>query len=207
MAFAHSAHFGTYGLPAGVQLLHHVERQVEPDRPTRSPARSGVEQHVQPLLGRELLRGSGTASSGTRSAAPAAARSALGLRVLLEALALARLPLDVLLERRRAPASFMTPPPVCSFCWLACSGLVLSAISVCFFCVSACTFAVDALPSTDVGNRLQVHERDLRALRERRGRRRRRCRLRGGRRAGLGGTGGCAGLAGGRRRGLAGAAG
>ena len=70
------------------------------------------------------------------------------LRVLLEALELARLPIDFLFELARA-CSFMTLPPVCSFCWFACSALVFSALSACFFCVSACTLALAALPSTD----------------------------------------------------------
>ena len=98
----------------------------------------------------------------------------------------------------------MTLPLVCSFCWLPCSSLALSAPSVCFFWISALTRVTAALPSADSWNdALRVDERDLRALRERRRRLRRggaapACGRRLGRRGAGGGCAGfgCAGVAG-----------
>ena len=46
-------------------------------------------------------------------------------------------------------ASLSTAPPCCSFCWLLCSAFVFSCSSVDFFCVSACTLLLAALPSFD----------------------------------------------------------
>ena len=73
----------------------------------------------------------------------------LRLRVLLKALELAGLSSRFPFRAARAPARSSRVPPVCSFCWFACSAFCRSAICACFCVVSACTFAAAALPSPD----------------------------------------------------------
>ena len=45
--------------------------------------------------------------------------------------------------------SFISAPLGCSLCWTSGSALLLAAASACFFCMSAWTLSVEALPSAD----------------------------------------------------------